>query len=176
MEHILVTQWRWLPCEQSSRIDHARAIQRIWSPFCVSLSEVLSCICRVYSETHMAECCQSQQLWILARNYIQQCVTVLPLSRRNHQGSHGAHQAGRQIYKTIAPRKFINHSCGTSWATGRQEYTRVGVTTKRNTHTCNKHKQVVHRLHRHIPCAIKKWKPVRYGRPSFFQCNFSCSL
>ena len=44
------------------------------------------------------------------------------------------------------------------------------------TYTCNTHKKVVHRLHRNIPCAVKKCKPVCYAGLSLFQCNFSCSL
>ena len=143
----------------------------MWQPFAL-----LSCSCRVPSEIHMAECYQSQQLCILARTHIQQCITVLPISRRNHQVSHGADPAGCQVYKNFSLRTSRNHSCSPSWATGRQVYTRVRVPTKRTTHTCNTHKQVIHRWHRQITCAVKKWKPVCYGVLSFFQYNFSCSL
>ena len=104
------------------------------------------------------------------------CVTVLPLRRQNHQGSHGADQAGIQVYKKCAPITSRNHSCCPIWATDRQDYTRVGVTTKQNTHTWNTHKQVVQIWHRQIPCAVKKWKSLHHGSLSFFQCDFSCSL
>ena len=89
---------------------------------------------------------------------------------------HGAYQAGRQVYKNISPRTSINHSYSPSWGSGRQYYTKVGIATKRITHTCNTPKQVLHRWHRQIPCTVKKWKPVCYGGLSLFQCNFSFSL
>ena len=112
----------------------------------------------------------------MVRTHIQQCNTLLTLSRLNHWGSHGADQVGRQVYKIFSPRKFRNHSCSPSWEAGIQNFTIVRVTIKRTTHMYNRHNKVVHRWHSHIPCEVKKWKLVCYGGLSFFQCNFSCSL
>ena len=69
-----------------------------------------------------------------------------------------------------------NPSCGPSWKSGRQYYTRVGATTKQTTHTRNAHKQVLHGLLRHVPYEFKEWQPLYYCCLSFFQCNFGFPL